>query len=231
MKVQNIIGICKCCGKRIQTAVISDDVDYTKYTLETYKAYKNIQVEKCPECNFVCDNLFIGNIPSDVKNIINSDDYQYVLNYEYIEEEVPREVWDYEIQAFNPNDYEAYAIVCDVVGEYENEIRALYKCITLKEKTIRHLRKIQYEECDDCDWSPEYNKIIEALEESIEINLDEICELITEIKNPNRFTEMIMIEVYSKMEEYKKAKNAYKTLKSQIQLPQDLDDYLKTILN
>ena len=110
--------------------------DTKNITLKNYKDYKQFEVNRCPNCDYVSDNIFVDEVPNDIREIVESEDYQYVLNYEYLAEEVDPDVWKYEISAYNPNEFEAYALILDCLGDYENEIRALMHCITLKEKLI-----------------------------------------------------------------------------------------------
>ena len=226
MKERNLIGTCKCCGQKIESTFVSEDVDYANLTLESYKAYKEFKVNRCPECDYVSDNIFVDEVPNDIREIIESADYQYVLNYEYIYEEVEPSAWEYEIKAYNPNEFEAYALILDCMGKLEEEIKSLWRSIELKEKLKKYLRKKQNEEDDPEDWAEIYDKVVFLLSESIEINLEEIEEIYADISSPNRFTQLIYIEALAKMGRKDEAKQKIKNLQK---LPQDLTDYLKQL--
>ena len=81
MKERNLLDICKCCGQRVETRFCNEDVDYNNLTLKSYKAYKDFEVSICPNCGFVSDNIFADDVPSNIKDIVESEDYLYVLNY------------------------------------------------------------------------------------------------------------------------------------------------------
>lgn len=227
MKERNLLDICKCCGQRVETRFCNEDVDYNNLTLKSYKAYKDFEVSICPNCGFVSDNIFADDVPSNIKDIVESEDYLYVLNYEYITEEIGDGPWNYELGAYNPNQFEAYALVLDCLGDFENELKALAKCIDLKQKLVKYMHKKKCEDAEDGGWEQEYEQIEQLLAESIEINADEISELYKDIKSPNKFTQLLYVEALANAGATTEAKHAYKQLEN---LPQDIADYFKTLI-
>ena len=74
MKERSLLDICKCCKERVEARFCNEDVDYNNLTLKSYKAYKDFEVNVCPNCGFASDNIFVDDVRTAInglkKNII-----------------------------------------------------------------------------------------------------------------------------------------------------------------
>ena len=92
------------------------------------------------------------------------------------------------------------------------------------------MRKIQYEDAEEGGWDEEYDKIVFLLNESIQINLEEIEDIYKDVSSPNKYTIMLYIEALAKMGEKFEARLKFEELKNLVDLPQDLNDYFLTLI-
>ncbi|MBQ3494660.1 MAG: hypothetical protein IJA69_04525 [Clostridia bacterium] len=230
MKEREFVGNCKCCGAKVELDMGKEDFDFNAFNLTAYKKYKEFDVSRCEHCDYVSDNILTDEAPDVVHEVISSADYQFVLGYEYILGEGEFDEWEYELSAFNANEFEAYALILDALGDYENEIRALSRCVELKRKLIRRLKKIANEEYGDEDYFDEVDKICKLLELSINMNNEQIVEIYADIKTPNKFSELIYVEALAGLGEAEIAQAKLENISQNKQLPQDISDYFKSII-
>ena len=193
-----ILGKCKNCNNTIQIEELNGGIDFNNATLAEYEKFKDFKVYHCPFCHYVSENIISEPVPEIVKDVINSKDYMFVLDYRYLDKSgIDRNFWERDI-FFPAGEYEAYALICEKKADYVGQIRSLFKSIEMKEALIRRFDRLIYEDCDEDDFSEEYGALIKCLKASISMNTKEIFAAYKKIKNPNIFLKLILVETYLK---------------------------------
>lgn len=223
-----ILGKCKNCNNTIRIEELNGAINFNNLTLSEYEKYKNFKVYHCPFCHYVSESIISEPTPENIRDIINSKDYVFVLDYRYLDKSgIDRDFWEHDI-IFPAGEYEANALICEKTGEYAGQIRSLFKCVELKEALIRRFTKLIYEDCDECDFTEEYGALINCLKASISMNLKEIFASYKKIKNPNIFTKLILVETHLKANETIEAKYLFTEINSS--LDKELNNYFNGIL-
>ena len=222
-----ILGKCKNCNNTIRIEELNGGVNFNNLTLSEYEKYKNFKVYHCPFCHYVSDSIISEPAPENVRDIIHSKDYVFVLDYQYLDKSgIDRDFWEHDI-IFPAGEFEANALICEKKGDFEGQIKSLFKSIEMKEALIRRFTKLIYEDCDECDFSEEYGALINCLKASISMNTKEIFAAYKKIKNPNIFLKLILVETYLKANLTIEAKYFFTEITN---LNDDLVQYFNNIL-
>ena len=141
-------------------------------------------------CNFASENLF--DFPAEkVRHIINSPKYQDVISYGYLSESKVQA--SYIFEQYNPNEYEAYSILCLEIGDYEGFARSLNMAIVLKEKLMQKMRDFQNEVYGEMASGQNFEKFYDLMNISIKNNKANLCKVLKENK-VSVFAKALLVE-------------------------------------
>ena len=224
MKRKSPCGLCRNCATNQYIDIYDFEVK-KKYDLENYNLFKEIVVTKCTMCNFASENIF--DFPAEkVRHIINSPKYQDVISYGYLSESKIQA--SYIFEQYNPNEYEAYSILCLETGDYEGFARSLNMAIVLKEKLMQKMRDFQNEVYGEMASEQNFEKFYDLMNISIKNNKANLCKVLKENK-VSVFAKALLVETLIGLGFNEIAKNELEKIEDK--LLQDLKEKLSENLD
>lgn len=218
-------GNCAICGNKM--TISFDDEPFTEELNYTnYNKFKMVSVVKCPKCGYCSENLF-DEVPNSIKDIVDSDSYKNLLDYNFMEDE--KELPDQEYLELNINELEAYSVICKELNNNIMSARVLGRIADLKYMLANTYLETKYMKDDD-DLNADYDKIIESLFNQAQINNEECLNFLRGIKISDPFSKIFIAERLSFGYHYEQAKQIIGKLRQKAVFSKDLADYVENFL-
>ena len=161
MKIVEDEGFCTSCAIFGEYRRGEEDYSLIKKDLNNYKKYKEIYVYKCPNCGFISTDIS-GEEGILCSDIVNSYEYKQFLDYSYLNG-LDKELYEYHSKDIMANYLEAYSLALLKTKNYEKYVRAINRCIELKEIMIRKYKKSQDELGGEEENDDKYEKLYELI--------------------------------------------------------------------
>lgn len=220
MKIKYVDLVCGNCDFVNEVPV--SESNQTELSLKAYKEYKDRPVYRCDNCDYCSYDL--TQFDSKAQKIIESQEYIDTINYEELEGLT--ELWTPFIESYNAYDYKCASMIYEKLGDYDNAFVSLFRCVELKEALKRRYNFMYLEDKEDLDDDEiaDFKRLDNILYDSAEQDLDHMLHMFADVTK-NDFNRIIYIEVLSRFEEY----DLVKKVASQMTLPKDIKDYIKSL--
>ena len=213
MAVKYIDKVCAICGYKQELLVSTKDD--TNNILHNLNNYINFNLEVCPKCGYISNDLQINY--SSFNNVKNNQSFKNATNYLYL----PDNDFYEKLMSYPANLYEGFALICENHLDYENAIRAYFRTVVLKNAICSVLEQEKLEDLEDLDQNEinQYNTIISGLNNSAKQNLQKIIS-IYDYSKKSLYTKLILVKVYLMLDDLTNAELLFDSMK---ELVSDID--------
>ena len=219
--------ICARC-KKSDDYIVFDRNCTTDYNLENYENYVNFDLQQCPFCGYISDDVEKG-YTMQTEETIKSKEYEYLYKYSYLQPS-QKAINKNFLVSYPANLYECYSLVLFNNKDYKNATRALFKTVLLKETLVNRFTHQMEEDIEDLtnEEIAQFKSLIKSLNDSIYKNIETILNMSKNFEN-DIFTNLIYVECLIKLNKMQHANQLLTKLKSKLNC--DLLAYLQNKIN
>lgn len=218
----------KCINCKNDIVAYCEDYSFEQaITLTTYKEYRHISVEKCPNCDIVRKDLVNEKLNCS-EEVLDTVNYNYALNCGFIDDKTANNSCsDLSIET-NVGELDAYAVLCLNEDKFEDEIRSIFAGTDEKLKLARlYINErnnnswFEYDEFKDV-----YTNIIKQIYDNVILSLNSILELCKTIDNKSVYLRLLKVETYIRLGLKEDAKKYFQKILDNYEISVDLRDFM-----